>query len=82
MNRITWRPGSLIVGAISDIRLFSIAWGGSRSEHGETTVWHLSTRLPIRLENQEFETIDQAKRYAEVVMGAFLRRIGASWDKR
>lgn len=67
------------VGMVGGFRFFSIVWGSKRQD---PKPWKLSTDLPLRpgaSGADGFTDKDSAKSYAEGMMRAYLKAIGAQW---
>jgi hypothetical protein len=75
--RIEWEATQYsTVGTVRGRWLFSISWGMVRDSK---TPWQLYTKLPFKMKNCEFADKDEAQEYAERVLVAFVRSLGAEY---
>ena len=78
MSRIVWKDTPRGQhGRVGDYPLFRIAWDSIQSSPENR--WRLVTELPLTMDRDHFETVDDAKAYAEDVVDEFVRRLGVAF---
>lgn len=69
-------------GTVGGLDLFVISYNRIRA--GDTAVYELTTRLPVRLPDDlaRCTSVEGAKAAAEAVLGHFMRHIEAHWKSQ